>query len=241
MAYVLFDKHLSRLNATHQLSSKDSRLEHTFYLKITSVVTPNINLTALVSLRGVCVSLLWLDFLQNYNVFIACELVLCSYSALILFCHLCSIKNRTCVCVCSTFAASSFRTSNESLPSQSRNSTRNECGTSGADYLPISVMLKQSWWSLWSPHPPLPLRSFVFLMTLATIREMDFGYNWRDLRATLSTCCTLDITWFDSQLLFLWWTPHSPIWKTRGPFTTITCSFCLRHCWDTCCSDQSQL
>lgn len=109
------------------------------------------------------------------------------------------------------------------------------------DYRPIKVMLKHSWWSRWSPQPPFPLRSLVFLMTLATIREIDLGYSWRERRATRSTCCTLDITWLDSQLLFLWWTPHSPMWKTLGPFTTITCSFCFKHCCDTCCKDQSQL
>lgn len=36
-------------------------------------------------------------------------------------------------------------------------------------------------------------------------------------------------------------THHSPMWKTRGPFTIMACSFLCRHCCDTCCSDQSQL
>lgn len=34
---------------------------------------------------------------------------------------------------------------------------------------------------------------------------------------------------------------HSPMWKTRGPLTTIANNFFLRHWWLVCCSDQSQL
>ena len=36
-------------------------------------------------------------------------------------------------------------------------------------------------------------------------------------------------------------THHSPMWKTRGPRTTIACNLCFKHCCETCCSDQSQL
>lgn len=108
-------------------------------------------------------------------------------------------------------------------------------------YLTPNVIFKHKRWSLKSPHPPFPFRIFCFFTTLATVRTRFFGNNWPAFVATLITCWTFDITWFDSQLFFLWCTPHSPIWKTRGPRTTIAKSFFFIHEWLRCCNDQSQL
>lgn len=129
-------------------------------------------------------------------------------------------------------------------------------------YLTTNVMFRHKSWSRRSPQPPLPLRIFCFLITLATVSIRFFGYNWPAFVATLITCWTFEITWFDSQLFFLWWTPlmreniwiasskkfifiinshHSPMWNTLGPRTTIAYSFFLRHWWLVCCNDQSQL
>lgn len=135
------------------------------------------------------------------------------------------------------------------------------CITS-AIYLVTSVMFRHNKTSRRSPQPPFPFRIFCFLITLATVSIRFFGYNWPALVATLITCCTFEITWFDSQLFFLWWTPlwkktkkrrliergfrealsflyHSPMWKTLGPRTTIAKSFFFRHWWLVCWSDQS--
>lgn len=68
-------------------------------------------------------------------------------------------------------------------------------------------------WSRLSPHPPFPLRNLVFFMILATVSVKYFGYNWLALVAMRSTCCTLEITWFDSQFFFLWWTPLKMLLK----------------------------
>lgn len=69
------------------------------------------------------------------------------------------------------------------------------------------IMLKHRLWSRLSPQPPLPLRSFVFLIKLETVSAKDLGYICPALRAIRNTCCTFDITWFDSQFFFLWCTP----------------------------------
>lgn len=74
-------------------------------------------------------------------------------------------------------------------------------------YLTTNVMFRHSRTSRLSPHPPFPFRSFCFLITLATVSIRFFGYIWPALVATLITCWTFEITWLDSQLFFLWWTP----------------------------------
>lgn len=74
-------------------------------------------------------------------------------------------------------------------------------------YLVGSVMFRHSWWSLRSPQPPLPLRNLDFFRRLGTVIISERGKSWCELRAIRSTCCTLEITWFDSQFLFLWCTP----------------------------------
>ena len=69
---------------------------------------------------------------------------------------------------------------------------------------------------------------------------------------------TFSMPALESQSFFVWCTPHSPMWNTRGPFIIITCiiiiiiivmiirnlltcSFSLRQCCEICCRDQSQL
>lgn len=74
-------------------------------------------------------------------------------------------------------------------------------------YLITRVMFRHNRTSRRSPHPPLPFRIFCFLITLATVNIRFLGNNWPALVATLMTCCTFEITWLDSQLFFLWWTP----------------------------------
>jgi len=53
----------------------------------------------------------------------------------------------------------------------------------------------------------LPFLSFDFFIRLGTVRVRDRGKSWWEFRAIRSTCCTFEITWLDSQFLFLWWTP----------------------------------
>lgn len=74
-------------------------------------------------------------------------------------------------------------------------------------YLITRVMLRHNKTSRRSPQPPLPFRIFCFLITLATVSMRFLGNSWPAFVATLMTCCTFEITWFDSQLFFLWWTP----------------------------------
>lgn len=71
----------------------------------------------------------------------------------------------------------------------------------------VCVMFRHSKWSRLSPQPPLPFRNFVFFVTLGIVNVILLGYNWPAFVAICITCWTLEITWLDSQLFFLWWTP----------------------------------
>lgn len=67
-------------------------------------------------------------------------------------------------------------------------------------------MFRHRLWSLLSPQPPFPLRNFVFFIAMVAVCVIRLLGNKSPDRNAI-TCCTLEITWFDSQFFFLWWTP----------------------------------
>ena len=80
------------------------------------------------------------------------------------------------------------------------------------------AMFKHRARSLWSPHPPLPLGFFWFLLFLgATLVTLSSVGNRNDLALTRISW-TFFTTLVASHSFFLWWTP---LLKNRGKFDNI--------------------